>query len=465
MKNKVFNLACAAFLLFSVGTFTSCSNDDDPVKEEKPGGGGNNTDDGDDDNVLDLNGTYSESASADGTLTMTYNGASLTGKKVTFMADEDNTSAVIELAGETLDFTDMISGLLPWEVETYSPVPGMKTLMLNEVELTTDEDGNVSFEGEEIQPTFTLGYKGTVAEDESGNKVMTIELTHQLTADKLVGVWDLAPVKTYGSGDHNGDRAPLWWQIDSDVEINLGKVSIVTLKGNLDGLLNTICGLGALVFPEVNGVKGLEQMIAGVLKGVTAYEDGSMTATYAWNDDWKNPQWSSEMPANSLRYYYGESEGQLYLEVNPSLIVDLVSGLINPASRAGDPEVTKEIGRKLIEKLNPVLAAGVPITYTLDGDKLRVHIDEKLMLDIFQILGELLQDEYASGYIEDFLPSLGLGDMTSLVSNLLKQLPYVVRYHDGDAAAEVEEAGTGNLTGQCGYVRLGFDLVRGTAVN
>lgn len=482
MKNKIFYYVCAAFMLYSMSVFTSCSDDPEAPTEEQPGDKDDQDDenkDDEEDGVLNLNGTYSEEANADGTLAMTYNGGELTGKSVTFLANEDGTSATVELAGMTKDLTDMIGGLMPWSLETYSPIPGQKTVTLSDVALTPNEDGTAyTFTAsDEEENAYKMSLTGTVEEGK-----MTMDITYELVNSELEGNWWLAKINTANGGDHGEGSAPLFYHVKSDVEMNLGKVSFVTLKGNLDGLLSVINTMGALFLPEVNGVKGLENYIYGVLARVDAAKDGSMLPWYEWSNNWKpaEAQYSCNMPANSLRYYYGEGN-TLYLEINPDVIINLVSGLVNPTaiSRSGDPEATKAIGRQLIEKLNPVLASGLPCTYELDGDNLKIWLDETWTLDVFKILADLVTDEYASGYIAEFLPTLGLGDMTNLVENLLGQLPYVVNYgasktmsEDGESGAksamdaakegktkeEIEEAG--GLTGTCEGIRLGLKLTK-----
>ena len=125
MKNKLFYLFGAALLLCSISTFTACSEDNDEPIVEKP-------DDGDNDNsgdVLDLNGKYDNE-----NLKMTYNGEELTGKKVTFTADEKLEKATILLSGVEKDLTDMLGGILgEIKFTTNSPVPGEKEIKLENV--------------------------------------------------------------------------------------------------------------------------------------------------------------------------------------------------------------------------------------------------------------------------------------------------------------------------------------------
>lgn len=172
-------------MLSTVSTFTSCS-DDEPNPQEQPGDNNNDgNDDGNkDDEKVIYDGVYSDNASAAGSLKMTYNVGELTGKKVTFIANEEATSATIELTGDVLDLTNMIGGLLPWSIETYSLVPGVKTIALSDVKLTTDENGIVSFSGTKTDPTFTLDYEGTIVKDKSSKKTMTINLKNKLVSDQ-----------------------------------------------------------------------------------------------------------------------------------------------------------------------------------------------------------------------------------------------------------------------------------------
>lgn len=458
MRKTFFYLVSAALLLSTVSTFTSCS-DDEPYPQEQPGDNNNNGNDNDEggDEKINLNGTYSANASGDGTLTMIYNGGELTGKKVSFIANEELTSATIELSGDVLDLTNMIGGLLPWSVETYSPVPGVKAVTLSEVKLTTDEKGVVSFSGTKTDSTFTLDYEGTIVKDKSGKKTMTINLNNKLVNDQLCGTWNLA---------EKGDLTPLWLDVDSEVDMKIFVDLFGTgTKSEIKGPIMSIFGLALTsmgdAIIDVNGAKGIQGVVKALFQGVINDINGNMKVSYAWNDDWANPEYSTNLPANSIRYYY--KDDKIYVEINPNLILNLISGVMTSASRAAGPENAIEIGKKLIEILNPILAEGLPIQYELDGDKLKVNIDEQTMLNLLHVLADLIQDEYVSGFIFELIPTLGLGeDITPILTDLLKQLPYVVKYHDGKAYDEVENPGSGNLSGECGYFKIGFKMVKAT---
>lgn len=457
MKKHFYYLFSAALLLSTtVSTFTSCS-DDEPNPQEQPGDNNNDgNDDGNkDDEKVIYDGVYSDNASAAGSLKMTYNGGELTGKKVTFIANEEATSATIELTGDVLDLTNMIGGLLPWSIETYSPVPGVKTIALSDVKLTTDENGIVSFSGTKTDPTFTLDYEGTIVKDKSGKKTMTFNLKNKLVSDQLCGTWNLA---------EKGDLTPLWLDVDSEVDMKIYVDLFGTgTKSEMTGPIMSIFGLALTsmgdAFIDINGVKGIQGVVKALFQGVINDMNGEMKVSYAWNDDWANPEYSTDLPANSIRYYY--KDDKIYVEINPNFIFNLISGFMTSASRVAGPENAIEIGEKLIEVLNPILAEGLPIQYELDGDKLKVNIDEQVMLNLLHVLADLIQDEYVSGIIFELIPTLGLGeDITSVLTDLLKQLPYVVKYHDGKAYDEVANPGSGNLSGECGYFRVGFKMVK-----
>lgn len=422
-----------------------------------------------------------EIGDADGQLKIIYNGGELKNKQAVYTATGDNT-ATISLSGMELDMSDMIGGLLEWKIPTYGAVPGVKSVEFD-VELTEEEDGSYSFEfAEDFEDRATI-YTGAISDEG-----LSLEITNTLKSNPLAGFWG-TPAKVVGGGTVSGDdnagaASPFWWSFDSTVhmvvdgityEILPGRPTPLNLKGPLGGVINTISSMGSMIFPEIMGVKGLQQVLNALLGGFNLTDSGNMGVTYAWNDNLKDPQYSNEMPANSIRFYY-EGADILRVEVNPSVIVDLVGGLIggtmdtkgNPGK---DPEITKEVGKKLIAQLNPVLAAGIPVKYEQDGDNLKIWIEETWMLQTLQILAELGSDEYALDFLVEALAPL-LGDtFAPVVRALLEQLPEVLGYntgyttyakafyaeHPNDLKGEISD-----LAGKCTWAKLGLKLVKST---
>lgn len=462
MKKHFYYWVSAAFLLCAAPMFTSCSDtNDEPTEVPPPGDGGEDGDEDDGPGLFD--GTYSSALDADGTLKMTYNGEELPGKSVTFMANSDGETANIELAGGEVDLTNLIGGLMDFKYTSYSPVPGQKTVLLTDVQLTPNEDGSAySFEAEQNEATYGLVCKGTVTDGE-----MTVDIQHTLAKKDLIGFWSTADVML------SGDYRPLAINWESDVNFNLGMVGgFIEIKGTPNSIWEILVTLGTFVIgPAIGCETGIEGVVAAALDGVGAEENGGMYASYMYNIDLNNldfnsPLYSTTMSHNIIRYYYGEGN-QLFIEANGDYLVSMAGALMN--SRAGDPEATKEIARELIAKLVPILEKGFPCTYELNGEELVVTLDKVFVRDVFDILARLANDPFAMDYVKSFVDGLGLGAEKDLIMNLLTQLPYVTKYAEGDAAAAATAAAAGedpvtagNLSGECSGINVSLYFKKGT---
>lgn len=454
MRNKLFYLFGTAFLLCSIGTFTSCTKIENISEEitDSTGGGGTV----EEEELVDLNGEYYEGG--DNTLVLNYNGEALTGRKVTFMADEENATATLVLSGMEKDLSAMLGGLLEFKLTTYSPIPGEKEVTLTDVDLFTNSTHNVfSFSGKDVQPTRTITYEGKIKEG-----IMTMDITHVLANKELAGTWNLGPLK-FSMLDNVtcAQSSPLWIDWDTEVYINPGEISFGdTHLGGLDqapnSLFTWVMSIGDKRFTDMMGMAEIDfkiqQMIAGLLKGVTAQLNGCMFATYSYSGDMNNPAWSSEMSHNIIRYYYGEEANQIFIEANADFILSAMGGLI-PGTRASDPEGAKEAGKKLLEALKPALEKGIPCTYVVTGDKMKINLDGAFMLDILRKLADLANDGYANEFLMSFIQSdPTLAPYAPNVKLLLESLPNALKYKSGDAKK--------GFKGECTFVKVGFQLVK-----
>lgn len=449
MKNRLFYLVGAAFFVFSTSMFTSCINGvDDEYLELQGSGNGETTGDEEEEDLPDLSGEYYEGGEYE--LKMTYNGEELTGKKVTFLPDDKNETAVIELAGTEIDLASLNSLLAGMNATftTSSPIPGEKTVVLNDVKLYGN--GSVyKFDGEDITPVRIVKYRGTVEEGK-----MSIDITHELVNQELAGTWNLAPVQNLLGCV---EASPLWIDWDTKVEIDPGKIPngdsyITGLNQNPNGLFSTLFWVGEPDFAIIFGFElQIQRTVLNLLQGVTAQPDGCMFATYSYSGDTNNPLWSSEMSRNIIRYYYGEPN-QIYIEANADFLMKTIGGLLNP-TRAADPEQTKAIGKKLVEALTPALEKGFPCNYVLNNNKLTINLDGEFTVKLLRVLAELLNDEVANEFIMAFLESdPTLAAYATNVKTLIKTLPNALKYHDGN-----EKKG---FTGECTYVKIGLRLER-----
>lgn len=464
MKNKLFYFIGVACLLSYTGTFTSCVNgvDDEYLEQKITDEGGSSDEEGEE--LPDLNGDYS--IEGDYELVMTCNGEPLDGKKVVMAVDETNEFATITFAAAETDLESVI-GLIPGanlindmglKYTGNSPVPGEKEITITNVPLFRNGTDYI-FKGELIQPTYSMAYEGKI----EGEK-MTVDINYELTNQKLVGTWNLAPANTNGmfEGINCVTTSPLWIDWASNVIVDPGEIEGLSgLRQSPNGIFTYL--LVILDDPAMAGYLPIslpiQRWITNLLKSVTAKPNGSMYAIYSYSGDLENPQWSSPdgMPHNALRYYYDveKPDERIYLELNSGLLIDIIKGFIPASPTRADIDYgnTKEIGKQLIKLIVPLLEKGIPCDYKLEGNKMTLNIDGVVLRDILAKLVELANDPAATTVINDFLDSQELGAYKENITLLLSTLPNALKYKDLD-----ERTGIG--TGVCDYVKLGFKLIK-----
>lgn len=493
MKNKLFYLIGVASLLSYTGTFTSCVNgvDDEYLDQVITDGGGSNNE-GEEEEIPELSGEYYEGG--DFELKMFYNGDELTGKKVIIAADETNETATITFTGTELQLESAISQAIPGygglvsglglDFTTFSPVPGVKEITFSNVKLFK-RGATYLFEGEDTNPAYLISFKGTI---EDG--VMEVSIKHELTIDKLAGTWKLAPMNERPTANAAALFSPLWCDWDSRLNTNLGTIQAGLFPLNLDMPFNGVFSIlgGTSSKMVMNMLLGqnisTQTIIVNMLQSITAQRDGCMFATYSYSGDFSKPEWSSEMNRNILRYYYNPevaekdvevvvaedfSKGKeirevriakatpILLEANPSFLMDMILGLLAPATRGistrnEDPEATKELGRQLFKVLVPILQKGIPCDAVLEDGKLMLNIDGVVMRELLSKLMAVLNDDLVKPVIVGALS--GLGDFGPNIELLLETMPDALKYHHLNKE-------TGEPEGQCGEVKLGLKFVRG----
>lgn len=439
MKNKLFYLFGAAFLLCSVSMFTACSSDDDPVVDppiDNPDGG---------DDLLDLNGKYDEK-----TLKITYNGEELTGKTVTFTADDKLEKATISLSGAEKDLTDMLGGIIG-EVKftTNSPIPGEKEIKLENIVLTANTDGTTySFEGKDENSNRTMNYKGTVKEGE-----MNIEITNELKNKSLTGTWELGPLKFGIMQEATANiSSPLWIDWDSSNNINAGTIEGIGFNMDPISLFTWIFSVGDDNFLAGMGISGIDvkiqQWIKNLLQSVTVQPNGCMYATYSYSGDLNTPAWSSEMSHNIIRYYHGEEPNQVYIEANTDFILSALGGILTK-TRANDDQTFEALTKALIETLRPAIENGFPCTYEITDNKMKINLDGKFTRDVLIKLVDVLNEPNINALIMGIIENdETLKAYKSNIETVLQTLPDALKYKDD------------SKTEPCEFVKVGFQLVK-----
>lgn len=453
MKNKLSYLIGVACILSYTGIFTSCVNGVDDEYLEQKFTESSGTDEGEE--LPDLNGDYS--TEGDYELVMTCNGELLEGKKVVMAVDEMNESATITFTATETDLESII-GLIPGgglvgglglKYTGNSPVPGEKEITIANVPLYRNGTSYM-FKGSLIQPTFTMDYDGKIENDQ-----LAVNVKYELVNQKLAGTWNVDGPKAIGT---SVDFTPLWCDWDSNVVVSLDKYIVPLDKYNFNQLFVVLTGaLSGLIVNAIAGINmQVQPLICNMLHDVTAEPNGCMFATYSYSDNPKNPLWSSEMPHNILRYYYDKEQPdkKIYLEINSDFLVGIIKGLIAPATRADNPEATKQIARELFALLTPLLENGIPCDYILSEDEanLTINIDGVILRDILRKLMELANDELIKPELDNIINS-SLGDFGPNISAMLSTMPNALKYHDYDKD-------TDTYSGECKYVKLGLKFVK-----
>lgn len=450
MKNKLSYLISVACFLSYTSTFTSCVNGvDDEYLEQKITEGTGSEEEGEE--LPDLNGEYSMQGDFD--LEMFCNGDELEGQKIVMAVDENNETATITFSALETDLESVI-GLIPGanliqgmglKYTGSCVIPGEKELTFTNVPLYKNGSSYI-FKGSLIEPTYTMKFEGKMADEK-----MSMEVNYELTNQTLAGTWMLqkpnlelpSPLMT-----------PLWFDWDTDIQIRFGEINMPGLGDmSIDTYTpNELQGL--LYLAKMFGVFDAQQMIADLLQSITAMPNGSLYATYAWDDDTSNPdRWSSNMNRNIMRYYYDEEkEDRIYVEINGQFLVNTIKSLIQPSpSSRGAAEDLKALGTELIEFLKPALENGIPCTYKLDGNKMSINIDGEFLLGALKLIAKVGNNEAALGFLMPLIQSEpSIAAYAPNIEIFLKRLPDLLTYKT--------EKGDGKFEGECKYVKIGLHL-------
>lgn len=450
MKNKLSYLISVACFLSYTSTFTSCVNGvDDEYLEQKITEGTGSEEEGEE--LPDLNGEYSMQGDFD--LKMICNGDELEGQKVVMAVDENNETATITFSALETDLESVI-GLIPGanliqgmglKYTGSCVIPGEKELTFTNVPLYKNGSSYI-FKGSLIEPTYTMKFEGKMADEK-----MSMEVNYELTNQTLAGTWMLQKPNLELPSP---SMTPLWFDWDTDIQIRFGEINMPGL-GNMSIDTYTPNELqGLLYLAKMFGVFDAQQMIADLLQSITAMPNGSLYATYAWDNDTSNPdRWSSNMSRNIVRYYYDEEKAdRLYLDINGQFLVNTIKSLVQPSpGTRGAAEDLKALGTELIEFLKPALEKGIPCTYKLDGNKMSINIDGEFLLGALRLIAKVGNNEAALGFLMPLIQSEpSIAAYAPNIKIFLKRLPDLLTYKT--------EKGNGTFEGECKYVKIGLHL-------
>lgn len=384
MKKNLFYYLFA--VICSVALFTSCSDDDD----EKM-----------------VNPVPQTTFTGENGLQLTYNGAPMPGKKVTFTPDATNAQkATLRLEGE-FDLNGILGkakSAAAREDVSMPTAPGVlpgSPVVTLPVDLTINGD-QCSFAGTSETDYCTFSYKGEVSAG-----AMELDLSEvKLKNAKLAGMtWKLEPYDE--TNPNETDPIYLVWEAEKKV---LGFMPI-------EFVLKIALRMDLIAAGADNKISATD-MLGTVLQDVTFMEDGNIVATYK---DAANggTEWTKS-PVN-LAQYVVENDNQMKVFLNPAAII----AAVNNAGRAVDVQA---VIQQAIQMLYPMLVNGVPVAFGQTDDALSVYLNTELLLPLLKTLVvPLLSDEEVVAMLVELMKKdPDFGEMAGLAEPTLKAFPEII---------------------------------------
>lgn len=384
MKKNLFYYLFA--VICSVTLFTSCSDDDD----EKM-----------------VNPVPQTTFTGENGLQLTYNGAPMPGKKVTFTPDATNAQkATLRLEGE-FDLNGILGkakSAAAREDVSMPTAPGVlpgSPVVTLPVDLTINGD-KCSFAGTSETDYCTFSYKGEVSAGAMELALSEVKLKNA----KLAGMtWKLKP---YDKEDPNEiDPIYLVWEAEKKVFDFLPIESALKLALRME-----------LIAAGADHKVSAAEMLGTVLQDVTFMEDGNIVATYK---DAANggTEWTKS-PVN-LAQYVVENDNQIKVFLNPAAII----AAVNNAGRAVDVQT---VIQQTIQMLYPMLVNGVPVAFEQTEDALSVYLNTELLLPLLKTLVvPLLSDEEVVAMLVELMKKdPDFSEMADLAEPMLKAFPEII---------------------------------------
>ena len=383
MKKNLFYYLFA--VICSVALFTSCSDDDD----EKM-----------------VNPVPQTTFTGENGLQLTYNGAPMPGKKVTFTPDATNAQKATLRLGE-FDLNGILGkakSAAAREDVSMPTAPGVlpgSPVVTLPVDLTINGD-QCSFAGTSETDYCTFSYKGEVSAG-----AMELDLSEvKLKNAKLAGMtWKLEPYDE--TNPNETDPIYLVWEAEKKVLGFMPIESVLKIALRMD-----------LIAAGADNKISATDMLGTVLQDVTFMEDGNIVATYK---DAANggTEWTKS-PVN-LAQYVVENDNQMKVFLNPAAII----AAVNNAGRAVDVQA---VIQQAIQMLYPMLVNGVPVAFGQTDDALSVYLNTELLLPLLKTLVvPLLSDEEVVAMLVELMKKdPDFGEMAGLAEPTLKAFPEII---------------------------------------
>lgn len=341
-------------------------------------------------------------------LQLTYNGAPMPGKKVTFTPDATNAQkATLRLEGE-FDLNGILGkakSAAAREDVSMPTAPGVlpgSPVVTLPVDLTINGD-QCSFAGTSETDYCTFSYKGEVSAG-----AMELDLSEvKLKNAKLAGMtWKLEPYDE--TNPNETDPIYLVWEAEKKVLGFMPIESVLKIALRMD-----------LIAAGADNKISATDMLGTVLQDVTFMEDGNIVATYK---DAANggTEWTKS-PVN-LAQYVVENDNQMKVFLNPAAII----AAVNNAGRAVDVQA---VIQQAIQMLYPMLVNVVPVAFGQTDDALSVYLNTELLLPLLetQVVPLLSDEEVVAMLVELMKKDPDFGEMAGLAEPTLKAFPEIIK--------------------------------------
>lgn len=377
--------------LCSVPLFTSCSDDDD------------------NDNFV-VCPTYPVETvfTAANGLNLTYNGEPMIGKQVHFIPETYGTKAQIILEGEPLDWNSLMGRSELSAPQAPGVLPGSASVTLD-VDLTVEGEG-CSFSGVSETNYCTFKYEGKLSSGAMDLALTNVELKNAALA---ATTWKLRP---YNEVDAANGPVHVVWESEKNVKLFEG------FEMPIESIL--LLALSMPMIEEGDNAVSVAQKLGDVLQDVTFRADGNIVATYK---DAANGSTAWETSPLNLVQYVVEADGQMRVFLNPQAVMAAAARAARVARENNAGGIDGAMQQALIA-LQTLVAEGVPLAYTQEGDNLSVFLNESLLKPLLQgIVIPFLQDEELINVIlEEIASDPTWGSMSEMVASALQSLPDVI---------------------------------------
>ena len=343
------------------------------------------------------------------------------GKDILFTPDaNDPTAATLTFAGAKFDVNAAMNegnrAETKFAYATSSIFAGEATVDLPiKMELTGDLG---KFGGNGESKYYTFDYTGSVLENNLEVVISNVVLKNNPIANTT---WKLAPVIQNDWGEQESTPFIIEWKADKMVDLDMFG-SVIPMPA--EDVLKMAIGVMPLIEIEEGKKVTVAEAIVAILQTIGFENDGNLKATYM---DLKTKQ--PVVSPYGVAQYVVEGD-KIKLVLNPFAIAATAKKDNNAqAEESPMTGMMQAIVPMILESINAEdkLVNGVDITYTLDGNKMSVCLDETLFLPVLKVLSPMLENEdIINAAIEMLKQNPDMAAFAPTMGSVLKSLPEVI---------------------------------------